>query len=460
MSLRFLVNDTPVARSDVAPEAMLLDHLRLSQRLTGTKEGCAEGDCGACTVLVGKLTPDGVHYSPVNACIRPLATLHGCHVVTVEHLEKLHDGLSPMQQAMVDLHGSQCGFCTPGIVMSLTGHLMNGGSQDEASLRTALDGNLCRCTGYRPILEAAASVSEDNPLMQQAAQTEAQLREMLDDDRHEWDGVVRPADLDDLLAYLAETPQARIIAGATDVGLWVTKHLSELSPAVVIDHLDELKQIDAGDDLTLGACVTFGEAQRLLAARFPHLNAYLDRFAGPQIRATGTIGGNIANGSPIGDMPPVLIAMGAELTLRSAQGRRTIPLEEFFIDYGKQDRRPGEIVEMIRIPAQPEALHRAEKISKRQREDISAVSMGLRLVMDAGRIVEARLAYGGLAATPKRAKAAEAALLGQPWGAGAAQAAADALPQDFTPITDMRASAEYRMRVAGNLLLRAAEETA
>lgn len=465
MTLRFLLNDTPEQLADPAPEDMLLDHLRLARRLTGTKEGCAEGDCGACTVLVGRLDKGRVRYAPVNACIRPVISLHACHVVTVDHLDTLHGGLSPVQQTMVTEHASQCGFCTPGIVMSLTGHLMNGGAQTPDALRTAMDGNLCRCTGYRPILDAAAMVDPAmvdgtgadgaNPLAARADETAATLQQMADTD-----APMRPASVPDLLDLLAAAPDTRIIAGATDVGLWVTKRLATLAPAVVIDHLDDLQTIeDDGDALTLGACVTLARAHGPLTARLPHLGPYLDRFAGPQIRATGTVGGNIANGSPIGDLPPALIALDARLTLRSAAGRREIPLDAFFIDYGKQDLRPAEIVERITIPAQPAtALHLAEKLSKRPREDISAVAMGLRLTFDGGRIASARLAYGGMAATPKRAPTAEAALTGAPWSVETARAAAAALAQDFAPISDMRASATYRLRAAGNLLIRAAQE--
>lgn len=464
MTQSFLLNDQIVTCAELAPEDMLLDHLRLDQRLCGTKEGCAEGDCGACTVLVGRAGADGVDYRPVNACIRPVISVLGCHVVTVEHLERLHNGLSPVQEAMVTHHGSQCGFCTPGIVMSLTGHLMQGGARDGDSLRTALDGNLCRCTGYRPIIDAAAQAENDTALHDRAPQTAEQLSKIQPGPALHCarDGAtaLRPTTLDELLAHLADQPEARIVAGATDVGLWVTKGLRQIAPAVFIDHLSALRQIEAGEDLILGACVSLSDAAAALAERLPHLAPYMDRFAGPQIRATGTIGGNIANGSPIGDLPPVLIALDTTLTLRSAAGRREIPLEDFFIDYGQQDLRPGEIVERLRIPAQPDALHWAEKVSKRQREDISAVSMGLRLTLEDGIIRAARLAYGGLAATPKRAAQAEGALTGLRWQDADLGDAIAALAQDFTPISDMRATAGYRLRVAGNLLRRAQEGAA
>ena len=458
--IRFRLNDRDIRKEAVAASDTLLDFLRLERRLTGSKEGCAEGDCGACTVLVGRLAGDVLVYEPVNACIRFLASLDGCHVVTVEHLRGAEGALHPVQQAMVDHHGSQCGFCTPGIVMALYALWMRAPHPTRKAVEVALQGNLCRCTGYRPIIDAAMSVEaagEDFLALERDAVT-AQLRAWRDGARVEVerDGsrAALPGDVDDLAAVLEAAPEARVIAGATDVGLWVTKHLRELPLAVFIGHLEGLKGIeDSTQAMRIGAGVTYSEAEGAMGAAFPHLAPYFERIAGWQVRNMGTIGGNIANGSPIGDMPPVLIALGAKITLRKGAARREIALEDFFVDYGKQDRAPGEFVEAITVP-KAGGINAAYKVSKRRDEDISTVAAGIHVTVEAGRITAARIAYGGMAAVPKRARAAEAALIGQPFGEAAFEAAAEAIATEFTPMSDMRASAAYRMQVAKNLLRR------
>ncbi|MBK0325940.1 xanthine dehydrogenase small subunit [Rhodobacteraceae bacterium F11138] len=463
--IRFLLNGRDIALNDVGAGQTLLDFLRLDRRLTGTKEGCAEGDCGACTVLVGRLHDGQLRYETVNACIRFLAMLDGCHVVTVEHLSGPDGRLHPVQQAMVDHHGSQCGFCTPGFVMSLYALWMQTPEPTEQQVESALQGNLCRCTGYEPIVRAAVAVSRYGTPASDHLNTErdhvtARLAALRDGRRvvtgpAENLGIL-PADVDDLARVLGEHPDATIVAGSTDVGLWVTKFLRPISPAVFIGHLDELKSIRTTDSgLTIGAGVTYSECQDAITGMFPHLAAYWDRIAGWQVRNMGTVGGNIANGSPIGDTPPVLIALGAQITLRCGNDRRDMPLQDFFIDYGKQDRQPGEFVESIHIPrAAPGQLDAAYKISKRRDEDISSVAAGLSVTVRDNTIQDCRIAFGGMAATPKRAATAEAALSGQPWGEAAFRAAAQALGDDFTPMTDMRASSGYRMLSARNLLLR------
>ncbi|TVP68686.1 MAG: xanthine dehydrogenase small subunit [Rhodobacteraceae bacterium] len=462
-SIRFLLNATPVILSELGTGDMLLDHLRLTQRLCGTKEGCAEGDCGACTVLVGRLGAAGLNYEPVNACIRPLATVDGCHVVTIEHLRGADGGLHPVQRAMVDHHGAQCGFCTPGIVMALYALWMETPHPNEAQIERALQGNLCRCTGYAPIIRAALAMGDfgtTDPLLAERATITEALRAWQDSARVTLsDGkstAILPASVDDLAALLTQHPDARIVAGATDVGLWVTKFLRDLPVAVFISHLDDLRRINESDDtLQIGALASYEQARAPLLARFPHLARYWDRIAGWQVRAMGTLGGNIANGSPIGDTPPPFIAMGARLVLRQGEARREIALEDFFLDYGKQDRRAGEFVEAIILPKPaPDMLHAAYKLSKRREDDISALACGIALTVTDGTITNARLAFGGMAATPKRAAHAEDALTGQPFSLATLQAAANALPQDFTPLSDMRASAAYRMRAAQNLLTR------
>jgi len=461
----FLLNGEAVCLPEVGAQETLLDYLRIARRLTGTKEGCAEGDCGACTVLVGRLTQDGLRYEAVNACIRFLASLDGCHVVTIEHLRGAGGGLHPVQQAMVDAHGSQCGFCTPGIVMSLYALWMEVAAPSDAEIETALQGNLCRCTGYEPIFKAARAAAElgkpeADPLALERADVTTRLEALADGARVDvakaGDRAILPASVADLADVLAEHPEATIVAGATDVGLWVTKMMKPITPAVFIGHLTELRQIVAtGSSLRIGAGASYSEAEVALARAFPHLLPYWRRIAGWQVRNMGTVGGNIANGSPIGDTPPVFIALGATLHLRSAEGVRALPLEEFFIDYGKQDLRAGEFVEAVELPlAQAGMYHAAYKVSKRRDEDITAVAAGFAVRVESGMIAEARIAFGGMAATPKRAAKAEAALLGQPFVEASFEAAAEAVAEDFAPLSDWRATAEYRSLVAGNLFRR------
>ena len=459
--LRFLLNDQEISLGEVGAADTLLDFLRISRRLTGTKEGCAEGDCGACTVLLGRLTGSGLIYEPINACIRFLASCHGCHIVTVEHLRGPKGGLHPIQKAMVAHHGSQCGFCTPGIVMALYGLWMSNPEAGVAQIEEALQGTLCRCTGYEPIVKAALAAGREGGQARDALTLERETvagrlqgmwgrRVELSRDGQR---AIIPADTDDLASVLAENPEATLVAGATDVGLWVTKFLRDISPAVFIGHLMKGIRVE-GDQIRLGAGVTYSEAAPLIARHIPAAHDYWLRIGGWQVRNMGTIGANIANGSPIGDTPPLLIALGARIVLRRGAARREVALQDFFIDYGKQDRQPDEFVEEIVIPTRPNARVAAYKISKRRDSDITAVAAGFCLSVENDVITEARIAFGGMAAIPKRAARAEAALTGQPFAVESFEAAADAVAEDFQPLSDWRASAEYRQAVAANLFRR------
>ena len=464
-AIRFLLNGTEVELDTVAATDTLLDYLRLARRLIGTKEGCAEGDCGACTVLVGRLRGDTVTYEPVNACIRLLASVDACHVVTIEHLADPAGDLHPVQRAMVEEHGSQCGFCTPGIVMSLYALWMENADPSVTEIETALQGNLCRCTGYEPIIRAAQAATRhgsaaEDALARERDRVRERLGAMRDGARVEvakgGSRAILPGSVDDLADVLVETPEATVVAGATDVGLWVTKFLRDISPVVFVHHLEELRRIETRDGrIEIGAGVSYTDSRDEIAAAYPYLGPFWDRIAGWQIRNMGTIGGNVANGSPIGDTPPVLIALGATITLRRGAERRTLPIEEFFIDYGKQDRAPGEFLESISVPLPAEgSRHAAYKISKRRDEDISSVCAAFNIEVADGRITAARIAFGGMAGIPKRAANAEAALVGKDWSEATWQTAAARLAEDFTPLTDWRASAEYRMRVSQNLFRR------
>lgn len=469
--IRFILNGRDVALPSMAPETTLLDWLRLERSLRGTKEGCAEGDCGACTVLVGKLSAGRLVYESVNACIRFLGSLDGTHVVTVEHLRGTPGQLHPVQQAMVDFHGSQCGFCTPGFVMSLYGLWMKSPDPSNAAIEKALQGNLCRCTGYEAIMRAARAISSygkaaKDPLAAERKAITARLEAMRDGARVEIGAgkqrLIVPANADDFAAVLDKEPSATVVAGSTDVGLWVTKHMRDISPVIFIGNLEGLCAISEDNDvITIGAGVTYTDAFATLAKRIPALGPLFDRIGGEQVRNMGTIGGNIANGSPIGDTPPPLIALGAQLTLRSGKKRRTIALEDFFIAYGKQDRQPGEFVEAVHVPVPAKRTKFAVyKITKRRDEDITAAlgAFFLDLAKD-GTVADICIAYGGMAATPKRAFGVEKALLGKPWTEATVETAMAEYAGDFTPLTDMRASAEYRALAAKNLLLRFFAET-
>lgn len=469
-TVRFLLGDELVEIASCDPTCTVLDWLRLDRRRTGTKEGCAEGDCGACTIVIGRLDDGRLRYEAINACIRFLPTLDGCHVLTVEHLKGPDGALHPVQQAMVDCHGSQCGFCTPGFVMSLLALWLNERAPSVQRIEDALAGNLCRCTGYEPIIAAAQRMDgaerENDRFVAGIPAVIARLKAFVDGETISiGDGeryFYAPATVDALAELVSAHPQATLVAGATDVGLWVTKGMHRLDPVISLGRIDELRAIsDEGGHLRFGAMANLIAVREALAGLSPQLDEMMRRFGGEQVRNAGTIGGNIANGSPIGDLPPALIALGATLVLRKDNERRELPLEAFFLDYRKQDRQPGEFVEAVLVPKLPQgALFHVSKISKRFDEDISAVCGAFYLRRDkSGRIGEARLAYGGMAGIPKRAKAAEAALLGSQWDEAAVATAITALAQDFTPLTDMRASASYRLKIAGNLLRRFLIET-
>ncbi len=468
--IQFLLNDKVITVDNIPAALTLLDYLRLEKRLRGTKEGCAEGDCGACTVLVGRVVEGELIYETVNSCIRFVGTLDGCHVVTVEHLRAKNGQLHPVQQAMVDHHGSQCGFCTPGFIMSLYGLWMTNPRPSETEIETALQGNLCRCTGYAPIIRAAQAISAnghpvDDPLVKERRVVMDKLQAMDDGATVEIscgdELLIVPATVDALAQARKKHPKSTIVAGSTDVGLWVTKHMKQISPVIGISHLEELQEIETTESgLSIGAGVTYTQLAPHISRHFPQLEAFWHRIGGEQVRNMGTIGGNVANGSPIGDTPPVLIALGATLTLRRGDERRTLPLEEFFIEYGKQNREPGDFVEQIFLPfAGAKDLFATYKISKRRDEDISAVCGAFRVRLEDGLVQDAAIAFGGMAGVPKRAGTVEHALIGNPWTEEVVTGAMAGFDADFAPLSDWRASAGYRMQVSKNLLRRFFLET-
>ncbi|QSP95361.1 xanthine dehydrogenase small subunit [Marinobacter salinisoli] len=469
--IEFLLNGRIQKLDQADPNLSILEWLRTKMRLTGTKEGCASGDCGACTVITG--TPDqngNIHYEAINSCITLLASLHGKELLTVEafHQEPGH----PVQRSMMEQHGSQCGFCTPGIVMSLVALHANHASAtpEDHKILQALSGNLCRCTGYRPIVDAGrqAMVQEWTPASSHPAaglkgersvaalstisQGSVTLAAKPGGPRYD-----APVSLCELHALRSRFPAARLVAGSTDLALEITQQLKTLDHLISVERVPELKDCypDNGE-LVIGAAATYEAFRQPLSELWPAFDAMLERLGSLQIRNRGTLGGNIANASPIGDMPPPLIALGATLVLDGPDGERRLPMEAFFHGYKQTDIKPGEFIHSIRVPMpKPDQQLFIYKISKRLDDDISAVLGAFRLTLHEGIVSDCRLAFGGMAATPARARHAEAALHGARWDQAGVTAAAAALASDFTPLSDARASASYRLQVAGNLLQRA-----
>jgi xanthine dehydrogenase small subunit len=484
--IRFVLDGEIRAVDGVAPTRSVLNFLREDLGRTGTKEGCAEGDCGACTIVLAELAGNAVRFRAVNSCIQFVPTLDGKELITVESLKGPDGALHPVQRALIDCHGSQCGFCTPGFVMSLFALYKTKQNPTASEIGDALAGNLCRCTGYRPIIDAGKKMYEyaaegqdhhqhwmncsfSTASDREITQSEREMIERLHAIRRSKMLVVRqgaatfyaPTTVKELADIRAEYPDARILAGGTDVGLWITKQHKDLPTIIYVGEVAELKTIrntEAGIDIGAGASLT--DAYDALVGAYPELGELYRRFASPPIRNAGTLGGNIANGSPIGDSMPVLMVLGATLVLRKGRRTREVALDEFNLGYQKTALEPGEFVERVRVPRrEPSWQLRTYKISKRFDQDISAVCGAFRLTLERGKIAEARVAFGGMAATPGRASAAESALAGREWSEATVKAAMAAIDRDFSPITDMRASAAYRRSVAHNLLYKFYLET-
>ena len=469
--IRFYFRGAVQHVTDVAPTQTVLQHLREDRHCTGTKEGCAEGDCGACTVVIGSLKHGQLELKAVNACIQLTPTLDGKALFTVEDLQQADAALHPVQQALVECHGSQCGFCTPGFVMSLWGMYLR---QDDGaapcappSRRTiddALSGNLCRCTGYRPIIAAARRMGELPRVSFDRDALTTQLQALqrpagTSYRQHGGPGATfhAPRTLDELVALRVAQPLACLLAGSTDVGLWVTKQLRALGDIIYLGHVAALTTVTVADGmLDIGAGVTLDDAYAALCQHYPaELSELRQRFASLPIRNAGTLGGNVANGSPIGDSMPWMIALGSQVVLRGPSGQRVLALEDFYLGYQKKDMRPDEFVEAVRVPLPRAGLTlRTYKLAKRYDQDISAVCAAFAIELDGPRVAAVRIAFGGMAAIPKRAAHTEAALLGQVWDEASLASAMQALAHDYAPLSDMRASGAYRLTTAQNLLRR------
>jgi len=458
--IQFLLNGEIITERHLDPTMTVLQYLRERRMQTGTKEGCAEGDCGACTVVLGELVDGKVRCRSVNTCILFMGTLDGKEIRTVESLGT-PNAPHEIQKLVAEKHGSQCGFCTPGIVMSLVALQANDAPMSRDTIDEALAGNLCRCTGYGPIIDAAMAMGPEAKTNDNAAllaslqhgETVKLSANIYGIEKRFYD----PKTLEELIRLVKKHPDATLLAGGTDIGLWVTKHHKTLHTIIYLGNVAELNTTAQTEDaIHIGAGVKYADAITKLGMFYPHMDTVIRRIGAAQVRNLGTIGGNIANGSPIGDMPPLLIAASAKLVLQSAKGARTISLEDYFIDYGKQDLRKGEIVKSIIVP-KPN-IHQnyyAYKISKRFESDISAVCMAMSFDLVDGICSTVRIAYGGMAATPKRAAASEKILEGNDWTEKNIRSAMGALSADFTPIDDMRATKNYRMQVAQNLILKA-----
>ncbi|NMM76090.1 xanthine dehydrogenase small subunit [Acidovorax sp. SRB_24] len=489
-AIRFYHRGAVVEVRGAHPTRTVLEWLREDAHCTGTKEGCNEGDCGACTVMIGELpgrseapgtTVRGLALRTVNACLQFLPTLHGKALFTVEDLKAADTAtqpgaLHPVQQALVDCHGSQCGFCTPGFVMSLWSTYEHHSACDTQPTRQQLaddlSGNLCRCTGYRPILDAGQRMFDLPAIALDTAPVVAALQGIArgasegsfsyagPNAARRTDHFHAPRTLDALAALRLQHPQAQLLAGSTDVGLWVNKMFRDLGDILFVGDVDAMKVVEerdhlGGRELYIGAGASLTRAWEALVQRVPALTDMWLRFASPPIRNAGTMGGNVANGSPIGDSPPILMALDAQIELRRGERVRRMPLQDFYTDYMKNRLETGEFVQGLAIPLTALARQvRGYKISKRFDCDISALCGGFAIELDGDRVAAVRLAFGGMAATVRRAAHAEAALRGQPWSQEAVQAAQAALASDFAPLSDMRASAGYRLQVAQNLLRR------
>jgi xanthine dehydrogenase small subunit len=464
-AVQFLLNGKPCSEDRAPPSMTVLDWLRTRAHLTGTKEGCAEGDCGACTIVLGRRGNGAVRYEAVNSCLMMLPQIDSCALLTVEGLAAPDGALHPVQQALVDAHATQCGFCTPGFVMAMFAFHHGGETADDALIHESLAGNLCRCTGYRSIVEACRRVAHGpaDRFVAEAPATAAALAALpaCTNYRHDGQTFLMPRSLDALFAAMAQHPDAILLAGGTDLGLRVSKDREALPAVIALGAVEELRRIaTGGDTIELGGAVTYTEALPHFDRHFPAFGALVRRIGSRQIRNLGTIAGNLATASPIGDTIPCLIALDATATLASRDGTRVLPVEAFITGYRKTALAGGEVIAAIRIPLLAAGRDfAAYKVCKRFDQDISTVVAAFVLAREGGKVAELRAAYGGMAARAMRAARLEAGLKGRPWAPASLADVDGLLARDFTPIADHRGSAAYRLRAAAGLLRRFQLET-
>jgi xanthine dehydrogenase small subunit len=481
-AIRFILDGELVEVRDIDPTRTLLQYLREDLRLVGSKEGCAEGDCGACTVVIGEALNNRLRFRAVNACIQFLPTLDGKILFTVESLKSADNSLHPVQQSMVDYHGSQCGFCTPGFIMSMFALYKTESSIDRSVIDDALSGNLCRCTGYRSIIEAALKMNDypvsanADPVVYASASNNADVSAQEQDLIERLNALQRkrglelkwgdnlyfaPASTEELADIYRQNPDACILSGGTDVGIWVTKQLRELPVVIYLGNVAELNQISETESgIEIGAAVSLSDAFNALSREYPEFDEMFRRFASVPVRNAGTLVGNIANGSPIGDSMPALISVGAWVKLRKGSKTRELAMQDLYLDYMKNAMESGEFIESVIVPRRDESLQlRCYKLCKRFDQDISAVCAAFAIRLKGDTIEAINISFGGMAAIPKRAVNTEKLLIGKTWDEDTLAVAMETLKQDFSPLSDMRASAAYRQAASSNLLYRFYLET-
>ncbi len=456
--IRFLINQEHVEIDNARADLTLLQYIREYKKQTGTKEGCAAGDCGACTVVLAEPNADytSLHYRTVNSCITVMSAVHGKQLILVEHLssgKKLH----PVQQALVDNHGSQCGFCTPGFIMSMFALYHTNSAPNRDDVLYALSGNLCRCTGYRPIIDATLAACEqpaDDHFTQNASRTLELLKDLNDDSEIGTTSLLMPQNRVELAQAIRENPEAKLVAGSTDLSLSFTQQLKNVDKLISLSHINELKGCtETQHSLVIGAANPFMDITPKLLAHFPQLAELITRFASLPIRNQATMGGNVANASPIGDMPPALIALNAVVIADNGADKRRIPITEFFVGYRQTALNTGEWISHIEIPFLSDNQRLAAyKISKRAEDDISAVCAVFNVTISDGIIEKISAGFGGVAATPQGCQALNDGLVGEPFASkGCLETGKKILSTAFSPIDDVRATAAYRNTVLANL---------
>tara|TARA_B100000579_G_scaffold218682_1_gene178823 strand:- start:4019 stop:5452 length:1434 start_codon:yes stop_codon:yes gene_type:complete len=456
-TINFVHKDSILSIEDCDPNETLLNYIRTKLKKTGTKEGCAEGGCGACTVVLGELVNNEINYKSVNACITFLPTLQGKQLIIVEDLISKNGSLHPVQEAMVGCHGSQCGFCTPGFVMSLFSMFKKYSKFKDEFIKDSISGNLCRCTGYEPIIKAAKSIKSKSDHFSENKQNTINLLKKINNKNVEIDlkdkKYFAPTNIKELKKILKKNTNSNFLSGGTDLSLSVTKERKKIHSIIYMNSISDLKYIKNNNEyIEVGASTPLIELEYYIKKYYPDFTKILQRYGSPQIRNVGTVAGNIATASPIGDCLPLLLALNAQLVLQDLKKVKTLFLDSFFINYRKTKLKKGQFIHSIRIPLYKKNTFKAYKVSKRFDDDISSVCAAFNLEIVENKIKNVRIAYGGMAAIPKRAISCERILLRSPFNESIIHKAKAGLEKDFNPINDMRASRLYRMEVAKNLL--------